>query len=232
MREIKARGLCIKSIDYAENDKLVTIYLLGIGKVLCRAKGIRKSNAKLKFAAMPMTVADFIVFENKGYFTLKTAEIVTSHSKLWQDIESVYLAAVMLELLDRFALEGDQIDSFFTTVCDFLDEAEQKCALTIVNKYLAEFLKYGGYDLRANTIDEPPSVFYYSPRDNGFNLLGNGIKTYREAYRGLIAANNFCDNEKDISVLVFKLIMYHIEELTDVKLRSAKEFLELMGENA
>lgn len=230
MREIKARGLCIKSIDYAENDKLITLYLLGIGKILCRAKGIRKSNAKLKFAAMPMTVADFIVFENKGYFTLKTAEIIHSHSKLWQDIEGVYLAAVMLELLDRFALEGDQIDSFFTTVCDFLDEAEEKPPLTIVNKYLAEFLKYGGYDLRTNSIIEPFNTIYYSPRGDGFNLVGNGIKTDKEVYKGLAGANNFCDNERDIALSVFKLILYHIEELTDVKLRSAKEYLELMGD--
>lgn len=231
MREIKARGLCIKSIDYAENDKLITLYLLGIGKVLCRAKGIRKSNAKLKFAAMPMTVADFIVFENKGYYTLKTAEIITSHSRLWQDIEGVYLATVMLELLDRFALEGDQIDSFFTTVCDFLDEAEEKSPANIVNKYIAEFLKYGGYDLRANDITEPHNTLYYSPRGDGFNLVGSGIKTDRETYDGLVSANNFCDNEKDIAISVFKLIMYHIEELTDVKLRSAKEYLELMGDN-
>lgn len=230
MREIKARGLCIKSIDYAENDKLITLYLLNIGKVLCRAKGIRKSNAKLKFAAMPMTVADFIVFENKGYFTLKTAEIIHSHSKLWQDIEGVYLAAVMLELLDKFALEGDQIDSFFTTVCDFLDEAEGKPPLTIVNKYLAEFLKYGGYDLRTNSIAEPFNTIYYSPRGDGFNLVGNGIKTDKEVYKGLAGANNFCDNERDIALSVFKLILYHIEELTDVKLRSAKEYLELMGD--
>lgn len=230
MREIKARGLCIKSIDYAENDKLITLYLLGIGKILCRAKGIRKSNAKLKFAAMPMTVADFIVFENKGYFTLKTAEIIYSHSKLWQDIEGVYLAAVMLELLDRFALEGDQIDSFFTTVCDFLDEAEKKPPLTIVNKYLAEFLKYGGYDLRTNSIAKPFNTLYYSPRGDGFNLVGNGIKIDSEVYKGLAGANNFCDNERDIALSVFKLILYHIEELTDVKLRSAKEYLELMGD--
>lgn len=230
MREIKARGLCIKSIDYAENDKLITLYLLGIGKILCRAKGIRKSNAKLKFAAMPMTVADFIVFENKGYFTLKTAEIIYSHSKLWQDIEGVYLAAVMLELLDRFALEGDQIDSFLTTVCDFLDEAEKKPPLTIVNKYLAEFLKYGGYDLRTNSIAEPFNTLYYSPRGDGFNLVGSGMKIDSEVYKGLAGANNFCDNERDIALSVFKLILYHIEELTDVKLRSAKEYLELMGD--
>lgn len=231
MREIKVRGLCIKNIDYAENDKLVTLYLLGIGKVLCRAKGIRKSNAKLKFAAMPMTVADFIVFENKGYYTLKTAEIVDSHSRLWQDIEGFYLASVMLELLDRFALEGDQIDSFFTTVCDFLDESEVKDAITVVNKYLAEFLKYGGYDLRANQITEPIGALYYNPRGEGFNVIGNGIKTDYAVYNGIISANNFCDNERDIAVSVFKLIMYHIEDLTDVKLRSAKEFLELIGEN-
>lgn len=230
MREIKARGLCIKSIDYAENDKLVTLYLLGIGKVLCRAKGIRKSNAKLKFVAMPMTVADFIVFENKGFYTLKTAEIVSSHSRIWQDIEGFYLASVMLELLDRFALEGDQIDSFFTTVCDFLDESEEKDSLTVINKYLAEFLKYGGYDLRANHIAEPCDVLYYNPRGEGFNLIGNGIKTDFVVYNGVINANNFCDNERDIAASVFKLIMYHIEDLTDVKLRSAKDFLELIGD--
>lgn len=231
MREVKARGLCIKSLDYAENDKLITLYLLGIGKVLCRAKGIRKPNAKLKFAAMPMTLADFIVFENKGYYTLKTGEIVTSHSRIWQDIEGFYLASVMLELFDKFALEGDQIDSFFTTVCDFLDESEVKDSLTVVNKYLAEFLKYGGYDLRANHIAEPFGALYYNPRGEGFNMIGNGIKTDCAVYNAVICANNFCDNERDIAVSVFKLIMFHIEVLTDVKLRSAKEFLDLIGEN-
>ena len=38
--------LCIKSIDYKDNDKLVTLYAFGEGKITCLLRGVKKSKAK------------------------------------------------------------------------------------------------------------------------------------------------------------------------------------------
>lgn len=46
-------GLCIRTIDYKDNDKLITLYCAEKGKITATAKGVKSAKAKLKFCASP-----------------------------------------------------------------------------------------------------------------------------------------------------------------------------------
>ena len=45
---IKVNGIVVKSSDYKDNDKLVTLVTFELGKITCLARGVKKPNAKLK----------------------------------------------------------------------------------------------------------------------------------------------------------------------------------------
>ena len=47
-------AICIRSVDYLENDKSITLYGTDVGKLSMVAKGAKKPKAKLKYAASPL----------------------------------------------------------------------------------------------------------------------------------------------------------------------------------
>ena len=70
MEQIKFKGIVLKSIDYKEKDKLLTIFSLELGKLTAVLKGVRQEKAKLKFAAMPFCFAEFVATNVNGYYTI------------------------------------------------------------------------------------------------------------------------------------------------------------------
>ena len=51
--------LCLKAIDYKDNDRLVTLYASGKDKLTAVAKGCKSPKAKLKFAASPFCFGNY-----------------------------------------------------------------------------------------------------------------------------------------------------------------------------
>ena len=47
MEEIKTKGIVIKSVDYKDSDKLVTIFSAERGLIKARVRGVKKDKAKL-----------------------------------------------------------------------------------------------------------------------------------------------------------------------------------------
>ena len=50
--------LCLKSVNWSESDRIVTLYAAGVGKISAKVKGCRKAGAKLAAAASPLNFGD------------------------------------------------------------------------------------------------------------------------------------------------------------------------------
>lgn len=72
--EEKLNALCVRVVDYKDNDRLITLCTAEKGKILVKATGVKNPKAKLKFAASPLCFGEYIVVENKGRYTLKGCE--------------------------------------------------------------------------------------------------------------------------------------------------------------
>ena len=80
--EVTTKGIALKATDYKENDKLVLLYTLEYGKITVHAKGIRKGNAKLKFAADQFCFGQYELSRIEDRFTLKTCDQLESFYSL------------------------------------------------------------------------------------------------------------------------------------------------------
>lgn len=202
MKTVESEGLCIKAIDYGDADKLVTVYLRGIGKILCRARGVRKPNAKLKHAVAAFNYGNYILIENNGYFTLRSCETIETHSNIGLDIERYYLSSFMLELLDKFAREGDEIDNLLDTVLNFLNDIEKSTSLRVCNAYLYEFISRAGFEFPIYTIP--------LANDNRKDLISPHGKS--------LPNNDFA---------FFRYMVKHIEQNGEIKLKTVNEIANL-----
>lgn len=96
-------AICVKSIDYKENDKLLTLCSAERGKLTALARGAKKAAAKLKYAAQPFTFGEYTL-TGKGRYIIDCKQI-ESFSSILNSLDSYYSGCCVLEILMKTCAE-------------------------------------------------------------------------------------------------------------------------------
>ena len=173
MEIIEAEALCLKSIDYKDNDKILTLYASGIGKITVIAKGCKKPKAKLKFAASVLCFGHYYLSKKGNNYTLTGCDLYDSFYDLAMDIDKFYAASVVLELLDKMGMEEDYNSNLFLLSLKCLKELayETKNSKSCLFGYLKLILEALGYECNAITFIE-----YYNYLLHNHNVQINSLK--------------------------------------------------------
>ncbi len=154
MIELKHECLCIRSMDYKENDKLITLYAFGKGKITATCRGVKKPKAKLKYASSILCFGTYYLSGRNGYYTVTGCDLIDSFYKLWGDIDKFYPALSSIEMLDKFSGDSEISDNLATSTLLFL---KTLCYENIDNiplhflKYLYNTLAIIGYEIAADS---------------------------------------------------------------------------------
>ena len=60
---LEVKGIIIKTVDYKDSDKIVTILTDNMGKISAKAQGARRKGSRLTAAVQPFTYCSFQLFE-------------------------------------------------------------------------------------------------------------------------------------------------------------------------
>lgn len=107
MDPFNCRGLIVRSSDYKEKDRLLTVLTSDRGLITICAKGVAKPNSSLGFVSMPYMLCDFVVSVSHGYYYLKDATIVESNSKIMETLEQITVAAHISSCLCDCTLQSE-----------------------------------------------------------------------------------------------------------------------------
>lgn len=98
----KAEGIVIRSIDYGEGNKILTVWTKEYGKISLMARGARKMKSSLSSVAQLFTYAHYSFFMgSKGMGTLSQGETLQSFRGLREDLMQTAYAAYFVELVDK-----------------------------------------------------------------------------------------------------------------------------------
>lgn len=97
----KIDGIVIKTQDYGESNKILTIFSGKIGKFSAIARGAKKSRSRMVAVSQPFINASFFVYVNKGLSTIQQGEIIDSFRPIREDIIKTSYAAYVSELTDK-----------------------------------------------------------------------------------------------------------------------------------
>lgn len=102
-------AIVVKSIDFLEGDRIITLFTREQGKVAILARGAKKNNSRLNAVTQVFMHGKFIYFRkrNANMGTLNSGECVKHFSAIYADIEKTAYAAYLVELVDRIS-ESDQ----------------------------------------------------------------------------------------------------------------------------
>ena len=93
------RGLTIRSVDYKEADKILTVLTDSRGCLTVKARGVRRKGSRLKAAAQLFTLSQMTLYEQNGRCTLHEAEILQQFPGLQTDLIQLSLASYIAEVL-------------------------------------------------------------------------------------------------------------------------------------
>ena len=145
---IKFKALSIKSIDYGDNGKLVTLVTRERGKIIAKAVGCKSIKSPLHIASSPFCFGEYIFIEKNGRVSLSGCDVIKFYGAIGEDLDRFYFASVIAEALDKFCQEGQPDDEILELSIHYLDLLSQsnQCAVYVI-KFLIELLEKEGYEM-------------------------------------------------------------------------------------
>lgn len=103
----KTEGIIIRSVDYGEGNKIITIYTKELGKIGVMAKGAKKTKSRLAAVSQLFSHGYFVFYHGGGLGNLTSGDIIDSFRILHQDIMKTAWAAYIVELLDKVTADRE-----------------------------------------------------------------------------------------------------------------------------
>lgn len=154
--EIKTDAVVLQTLDYKDNDKLLTLFSPSLGKITTGIRGVKKPKAKLAFAAQPFAFCEYVLAEKGGRYTVTSAYLHESFFELRSDLEKFYAACAAAEICRGLAVENERFHGLFIGFIECLKAlclAGEDTAETLI-AFILIALRESGYPLDLGFFEE------------------------------------------------------------------------------
>ncbi|MCL6661188.1 DNA repair protein RecO [Paenibacillus polymyxa] len=169
----RVEGIVIRSMDYGEGNKIITLCTESGGKVGVLVRGAKKPKSRHAALVQPFTYGQYVYFRNTGLGTLNAGEIVESYHELREDLVKASYASYACELLDR-VLQDEETGTFWFKQLKACLQAlkEEKDPVVITSLYEMKILQASGYGPQFDECiscnqERPDEQLFMSPRLGG-----------------------------------------------------------------
>jgi DNA repair protein RecO (recombination protein O) len=101
----KVEGIVIRTTDYGESNKILTIFSRELGKIGVMSRGAKKPKNRLSAASQLFIHGTFVYQQSHGLGTLNQADIVDSFREVRSDLFRASYATYIVELTDKLTEE-------------------------------------------------------------------------------------------------------------------------------
>lgn len=138
-------GIVLKTKDYGETHKLVTIYSGKYGKFQALAKGAKKPKSRMAAVTQPFIFARFFVYISSGLSTVQQGELMDSHRTIREDFVKTAYSAYIAELTDKLIENKDNDPYLFRQFQQTIQwvEREERAEIPIMMYELKLYKKAG-----------------------------------------------------------------------------------------
>ena len=242
MQDIKVNAINLKSFDYKENDKILTLFTYEKGLLTVRIKGVKKAQAKLKFASEPFCFGEYNLVLGNGGLSV----IGCNNNELFYNLRSnldLYTAGCcLLEYCSQFIQENQADTVLFTLLIKCLNMLCYGTAKAenLLLYFLINALGCNGYKMDyCNCFScgkEITDKAYIDLNQGGFmcgNCCGKNFnavplavfKTFKFIYLTDLERLSTINTGKNNVLHALKCVNAFIEDVSGKRLKSLKEFL-------
>ncbi|WP_062513809.1 DNA repair protein RecO [Halobacillus sp. KGW1] len=107
----KVEGLVIRTNDYGETHKVVTLMTREKGKIAVMARGAKKPKSRMSSVTQPFIHGMYLIHSGSGLGSMSQGEMLSSLRSIREDIVKTAYASYIAELTDKL-MEEKQPDPF------------------------------------------------------------------------------------------------------------------------
>lgn len=136
----KTQGVILRRFNANEFDKLLVVYTREFGKLLVKAKSLRKKEAKMKESLELFNYVDLLLAKGKNMDTITGVVVENSFVNLKSHLPSLAAAYYISELLDKLIVGPERDERIWQLIIkafDFL--AEKQRSSETIKKLLQRF---------------------------------------------------------------------------------------------
>ncbi len=168
----KCEGIVIRSTDYGETNKIITLYTRELGKVGVMARGAKKPNSRFTSITQLFTYGTFLFQKSSGLGSLQQGETIQSLRSIREDIFLTAYASYMAELLDKSTENMERNPFLFELLMQtlqFLDDGlDPDILLYIFEMKMLPVLGLHPQLDRCTNCGHRDGTFHFSIREGGF----------------------------------------------------------------
>jgi DNA repair protein RecO (recombination protein O) len=242
----KCEGIIIRTTDYGETNKIITLYTREWGKIGVMARGAKKPKSRLSSITQLFTHGYFLVQRGTGLGTVQQGEMITSFRSIGEDIFLTAYASYIVELTDKCTEDKKpnpfHFELLFQTL-NYMNEGFEPDIL--MNIYEMKMLNVLGMNPILNQCSVCGSTdghFSFSIREGGFichrcldkdpyhfKLLPATVKLLRLFYYFDLSRLGSISIKEETKAELKKVITAYYEEYSGLQLKS-KKFLNSMDQ--
>ncbi|GAA0482608.1 DNA repair protein RecO [Salinibacillus aidingensis] len=168
----KIEGIVIRTQDYGESHKIVTLFTREKGKIGLMAKGAKKPKSQMAAITQPFVYGEFLIQPGRNLGTLYQGEITHFMRQIRENIVKTAYAAYLAELTDK-VLENHSPDLFlydqFIHTFERLQTEENPEVIAMI--YELKVFEKGGFAPELNqcvSCGRTEGITHFSVAEGGF----------------------------------------------------------------
>ncbi len=240
--EIKTDAIVLQTVDYKDNDKLLTLFSPTLGKLTAGIRGVKKPSAKLAFSAQPFCFAEYVLAEKGGRYTVTAAYLHESFFALRLDLNRFYAACAAAEICRAILQENEAYEGLFIGFIECLKSlslAEEDVAEALISFTLIA-LRESGYPLDlsyyeecAGDIGEQLWFDFADGKFTAFERCTQGERASLSTYHVLRRCEGLEYDEDKLAggrKRALRLLKAYLTEKTEMKFENLGELIRLYEE--
>lgn len=168
----KVEGIVIRTTDYGESNKIVTLFTRENGKVAMMARGAKKPKSRLVAVSQLFVYGVFLMQKSSGLGTLQQGEIIDSFRDIREDLLLTAYCSYVVELTDRLTENHERNPYLFELLYQTLNYMNEGADPEILTRiYEVKMLQVAGISPqldRCTLCGEAEGEFSFSLKEGGF----------------------------------------------------------------
>lgn len=123
---VTTEAIVLKTMNYRDTSKIVTLYTRDFGRLSVVAKGCRSPGNRFGASLEPLSLVSAILYkkENRDLHLLSKCEILRPHRRISEDLERLGTAMVVAELVNAVAHQEERNHDLFVLILNVLETVE------------------------------------------------------------------------------------------------------------
>ena len=117
---ITTKALVLRSVDYKESDKILTLLTQDQGKLTASARGCRKKGSAIAAGCQLLAWSEMVLYDYQGRWSVKEAATERLFQGVREDILRLALGCYFAEVAELLAVEGEENPELLSLVLNSL----------------------------------------------------------------------------------------------------------------